>query len=501
MPRSPEEGAGPGRLRRVGRGVVTRLGRAAVRHAGLLTLVGLGVALRVLATLAYVPAFSFADSFSYLEVARTGDAEVHRTWGYSGFLALVDGFLGFRYLVVVQHVLGVVAAVLVYALLQHRGVRRWVSCLAVAPLLLDGYVVMLEHYVMADSLYVLLLAIAVVLVLWHERPPWWAAGAAGAVLALGLLTRTVGLAVIGVVGLYLLVRLVRRTVGWTAVAATAVGMAAVVLPYVVWFHGHTGVYALSDYTGHFLYGRVAPFADCEKVDVPAGLRGLCPDGPEEERPNPDFFVWHPDSPANSGRYTDEDLREFSELVLRGQAMEYLGGTAGRTADYFLPGRTAGAHDSCAAYWWFPASHTHEAAGPLDCPAQLSRQGFELEPVEPVLRSAPADVLARYQDWVHTPDFLLGGLVVVGLSGLVPHRRRPRWRDNLDAVFCVVAGVALVAVPSATAVYDHRYGLPLLVVLPVAAALASRSWSRDRGAEAPAAAEQPPPVRPAVGSLT
>ncbi|CAA9409258.1 MAG: hypothetical protein AVDCRST_MAG66-1946 [uncultured Pseudonocardia sp.] len=458
------------------------------------------MALRVLVTVAYVPAFSFADSLSYLEVARTGDAAVHRTWGYSGFLALVDGVLGFRHLVVVQHVLGVAAAVLVYALLQHRGVRRWVSCLAVAPLLLDGYVVMLEHYVMADSLYVLLLAVAVVLVLWHERPPWWATGAAGAVLALGLLTRTVGLPVIGVVGLYLLVRLVRRTVSWTAVATTAVGLAAVVLPYVVWFHGHTGVYALSDYTGHFLYGRVAPFADCEKVDVPGGLRGLCPDASEEERPNPDFFVWHPDSPANSGRYSDEDLREFSELILRGQAMEYLGGTAGRTADYFLPGRTAGANDSCAAYWWFPASHTYEAAGPLDCPAQLSRQGFELEPVRPVLRSAPADVLARYQDRVHTPDFVLGGLVLVGLSGLVPHPRRGSWRDNLDAVFCVVAGIALVAVPSATAVYDHRYGLPLLVVLPVAAALAARSWSRDRGAEAPATAEQPPPVRPEVGSL-
>jgi hypothetical protein len=36
-------------------------------------------------------------------------------------------------------------------------------------------------------------------------------------------------------------------------------------------------------------------------------------------------------------------------------------------------------------------------------------------------------------------------------------------------------VALVALPSATAVYDHRYALPRLVVLPVGAALATRQW--------------------------
>jgi hypothetical protein len=500
MPSSPGEGGEPGRLRRVRRGVRAGLGRPALRHAGLLVLVLLGVAVRMLATAAYVPAFSFPDSLSYLEVARTGDADVHRTWGYSGLLALVDRFVGFRYLVVVQHALGVGTAILVYALLQHRGVRRWVSCLAVAPLLLDGYVVVMEHYVMAESLYIFLLAAAVALLLWRDRPPWWAAGVAGAVLALGVLTRTVGLGALGVAALYLLVRLVRHTVRWPAVGAAAVGLVAVIVPYVVWFHSHTGVYALSDYTGHFLYGRVAPFADCEEVDVPARLHALCPSTPQDERPNTDFFTWSPESPANSGRYTDEDLREFSALILRGQPLEYLGGTAGRTLDYFLPGRTAGAQDSCGAYWRFPASTTYESAGPSDCPARMSRQGFGLEPVRPEWRPALADVLARYQDWVHTPDIVLGGLVIVGLSGLVPHRRRGPWRDNLDAVFCVSVGLALVAVPSATAVYDHRYGLPLLVVLPVAAALASRGWLVDRGADAAPAGDQVTAVRPAAGTL-
>ena len=87
-------------------------------------------------------------------------------------------------------------------------------------------------------------------------------------LGLGAITRTVGLVVVGVVGVYWLARLVRRTIGWRPVVAAAVGVAGVLVPYVLWFHAQTGIYALTDYTGHFMYGRVAAFADCDRVDVP-----------------------------------------------------------------------------------------------------------------------------------------------------------------------------------------------------------------------------------------
>ena len=44
-----------------------------------------------------------------------------------------------------------------------------------------------------------------------------------------------------------------------------------------------------------------------------------------------------------------------------------------------------------------------------------------------------------------------------------------------------------AVPSATATFDYRYGLPILPVLPLAAALASRRWfERSRDGDAPPA---------------
>jgi hypothetical protein len=250
---------------------------------------------------------------------------------------------------------------------------------------------------------------------------------------------------------------------------------------------------------------VSSFADCDRSDVPVRLRGLCPSEPVGERANPDFYVWSLDSPANSGRYSESDLEEFSRTVLAHQFPEYLAGTSGRTLDYFLPGRNAGLHDSCLAYWWFPDADTYRNAGPLDCPAQFALEGFARERVRPLWDPVTAMVLARYQDWVHTPDAAMGLLALAGLSGLVARRHGRGSRDRIDGVFAVTVGVALVALPSAMAVFDHRYALPMLVVLPIGAALATRRWlptgprpEPDRPVATPrpstaAAQESAPPV--------
>ena len=242
MPSGPGEDGGTAPALRF----VRRAFRGLLRHAGFLALLLLGAAVRGLAVHAYVPAFFFPDSADYLDVAHSGAPKVHRTWGYSAFLAVLERLVSFGHVVVVQHLLGLLAAVLVYALLQQRGVRRSVSCLAAAPLLLDGYVVQIEHYVMAESLYILLLAVAIVLLLWQDRPSWRTAAAAGVVLGLGMVTRTVAGVVIAVAVLYLLVRLIGRTVRWVSVPAMMVGVGLVALPYVLWVHSHTGVYGLSD---------------------------------------------------------------------------------------------------------------------------------------------------------------------------------------------------------------------------------------------------------------
>jgi hypothetical protein len=466
------------------------------RHWGLLVLLGLGITLRTLAVLAYVPAFSFPDSITYLDVAASLDPEVHRPWGYSLLLWALAKLVPFGGVVVVQHALGVLTALLVYALLQHRGVRRWVSCLAVAPMLLDAYLVQIEHYVLAESLYTTLLVGGLVLLLWHERTPWWAGAAAGLLLGYAAVTRTIGTFVLGAVAVYLLVRLLWRSISvWTALATGAAAV-AVVVPYVLWFHSATGTYALTDYTGHFLYGRVSNFADCEQVDVPARLRGLCPEGDPEDRLVGEWYVWSPDSPANSGRWSEEDITEFSKTIILGQPLDYLTSTAEKTLHYFRPGHPIGQFDSCIAYWWFPNTTT---PAPGACTAQLAEQGFGLDPVETRFDSDLATFLDRYQDWGSTPGPYLAVLALAGLSGLVPHRRRGPRRDALDGVACTVVALVVIGVPSATATFDYRYGLPILAVLPIGAALATRTLVARRPVddETPAPAAETAEPNPQV----
>src|SRR5215218_5283737 len=85
MPNGPGETGGNATGRRGRRAL-----RALLRHAGFLLLLVLGTVVRALAVHAYVPAFFFADSAAYLDVAQSGEAGVHRTWGYSGLLAVLE---------------------------------------------------------------------------------------------------------------------------------------------------------------------------------------------------------------------------------------------------------------------------------------------------------------------------------------------------------------------------------------------------------------------------
>src|SRR3712207_3912377 len=127
------------------------------------------------------------------------------------------------------------------------------------------------------------MTVAVVLLLARERPGPLVVATVGVLMGLLTLTRTVGLFLVGVLLVYLLVRLLVRTLRWTAVVAFVGGVAAVLLPYAVWFGSVHGSVALTDYTGHFLYGRVATFVQCEELDVPERLQPLCPTQPQDRR--------------------------------------------------------------------------------------------------------------------------------------------------------------------------------------------------------------------------
>jgi hypothetical protein len=474
--RSGARSGGPGgRGREPGRrpGRIVRTLLLARRHWGLLALLIVAAAARAVVTAAYATALWFPDSATYLYRAEVViQPAIDRPWGYSAVLNVLDRFLGFGDVAVAQHVAGLIMIVLVYGLLQRRGVRRWISLLAVVPLAFDAYVLDIEHFILAETLFMVLLAVATFALLARERPGWLLAGTVGLLMGAMTLTRTVGLFLVGVVLVYLVIRLLLRTVRWTALVAFAVGVAAMLVPYAAWFDSTYGSFGLTAYTGHFLYGRVGDFVRCEELDLPARLRPLCPTAPPAEREGGDDFVWSNDSPANATRngvpvWSEDDLRQFSLAAIEGQPEDYLHTILSETGHYLMPGRVSSTQDTCPKWWRFvpPARTERDNCTPMLAPGT---HGYSPRLVHD---------LAAYQRFGYTPGPVLGVCLVAGFGALFLRRRS--WRDRLDPALLAAVGLACLVGPAATASFDYRYLLPALVVLPPAAALATRRLSFSR----------------------
>src|SRR5207237_1728368 len=130
-------------------------------------------ALRAVVLLAYQPALIFPDSERYLEYAWRfvnghWSPDWLRTSGYS--LLLIPAVLtrNLAVVAVVQHMLGLATAVLIYAALLHFGVRHRLAALATVPVLFDPLQLDIEHYVLTDvSATFLLLAALILLASTH----------------------------------------------------------------------------------------------------------------------------------------------------------------------------------------------------------------------------------------------------------------------------------------------------------------------------------------------
>ena len=464
-----------------------RVAGLARRHLGLLLLLVVAGGARLAVVRAYPTALWFPDSLTYLNGVRDREPAVDRPFGYSAFLGVLHRFMGFWGVAVVQHVLGLAVVALVYALLHRRGAPRWVCLVAAVPVALDAYVLDIEHFVLAETLFMFVLTVAVVTLLWQERPGPLVVGVVGVLVGALALIRTTGTPLAGVLLLYLLVRVVLRTLRWPVLVSFLLGLAVTLVPYSAWFASAHGTYALTDYTGHFLYGRVADFVRCEELDVPPRLQALCPSGAPEDRPTGDFFTWNGASPANATadgvpRWSEDDLKQFAELAIAGQPLDYARVVVSEMWHYASPGRHSSAQDTCPLWWSFPTPVLYP---PTTCVPVLA----PLDPDrEPVWDTALITDLRAYQQVGYTPGPLLAGCVLAGLAALLVPGGRPR--ERLDPGLLAVLGVALVGVPAATASFDYRYLLPTLVVLPAAGALAVcrvlprwRSW-RHREREAP-----------------
>ena len=457
-----------------------QLGGAQVRHHGLfLGLFAAGVALRALAVLAYRPALLFNDSAYYLNLYDLGwRPGTTKPAGY--VLLLLRPVLGLGDLstvVAVQHLLGLLTAVVAYAILLRCGARRWIAAVATAPILLDAYIVQVEHVVMPEALFHLLLVGALGLLVWRRPPPLPVAAISGLALAAAVTVRNVGqiLGVLAVLYVLLAGGSPRRRAAGAGVLTAA--FVAPLIAYGLWFQHFHGEFRLTDQASPLLYGRVAPFADCAGLDLPEYQVALCPTVPREVRPGPGMYVHASTSPIAdyeppAGMNRGAVIKDFALRVIRHQPLDYLRAVASDFTWGFVwekankPGNPAPVER-----WQFQVAF----------PTFLSdTAGFmrQYDDERPSVNLGPARFLRAYQLTVgYTRGPVVLAALVAGMLGALGVGRARRSGLQAACLLWTLVPVGLLLVPAAVFEFTWRYQLPGVVLLPIAGALGVTAMTR------------------------
>jgi hypothetical protein len=222
--------------------------------------------------------------------------------------------------------------------------------------------------------------------------------------------------------------------------------------YLGWFAAAHGQWNFTTFDGAFLYGRVADFADCQGLNLPAYERPLCPAEPPAQR-IADFYTWNPESP----QWT------FSLRILRHQPGAYAEAVVRDFGYGFSPVRGAGPERYSPAYLEFQTTVRPDKAAY----ASIGALGHQV----PEIRAGPAAFLAAYGRWFYLPGPLFAAGLVLALGGLVFGRGDRKAQAHRKALLLFTASaVAILLPPAMFATFDWRYQLPQLSLIPVAAVL-------------------------------
>jgi hypothetical protein len=442
-----------------------------------------GAVLRLLTWRAYRPALLFPDSRAYLMGALNETLQPSRPSGYSVFLWPFLELGGLATITLLQHLLGLAMAVAIYLLLLRLRVVPWLAALAAAPLLLDSMQLVLEQYVMSDTLFQALVLAACLLLLWKRRPGAPLLLAAGAALGLAATVRGAGILLLAPAA----VTALALAGGWrralALLAALGLGFALPVGAYMAGYHHQHGQFALTNATSRFLYARLAPIADCRGLTLPAHERSLCPPEPLGQRLPGNVYMWdvkrspqyHLRPPA--GMTVEQVLADFNRRIIAHQPVRYAQLVAGDLLRSFQPFRTTRPGDVAVTPWLFhtslPDTGVRDRAG-----LYRAFAGYG-----PVVDRPLAELLVGYQRLGHTPGPLLGVCAVVALLAAAGVGRARR--SGLRVAAWTFAALCLVALVTAAmgSIFSWRYQLVQLALLPPAGALGLTALLRRRSPDA------------------
>jgi hypothetical protein len=447
-----------------------------------------GLALRLLAEVAYRPALLYIDSAKYLQ-GPGGTAPQ----GYRALLRLLDPVGGFALVAAVQHLFGLGMAVALYAVLRRRAAfghraRRWVAALATAPVLLDAYQLQLESTIMPDVLFETLIAAGLVLLLWRRTASARLVAAGALLLGTAATVREIGAVLVVPVVVFAACTSAAAAAGTCTSAAAAAGgkgtrrragrAALAAGCFAVPVLGHmTGMFVAG---GHFglgsngpgpEYGRAAAAADCTTLVVPADERALCPSPAQTlALGGIDGLLHSPASPSHTvplppGVTRGQLLDRFSLAVVRQQPVRVAWSALRDSVRLFALTRDGNPQVTPITRWQFQTSYpVYPRRYSIAFFARLAEQnnsGGDLVAVRPA-----AGILRSYQlGGGFTPGPLYAVFLGLGVLGAL------RRRSGLAGACALVTLAAVVLLVSSDAFeFSWRYQLPAVVMLPLAGAL-------------------------------
>jgi hypothetical protein len=487
------------------------LTRPAVTHWQFTVVLAAAIAVRIIVVLGYPPILWFNDSYNYIYDAVTHIPDSIRPNGYPFLIDLLLPLHSAYPLALLQAAMGVGMGVVIYALLRHRGLPWWGAVLPTLPVLFDSYELHLEHMVTADTLFIFLGTVAIVILCWSDRPSVPVMAAAGLLIGYATLVRSVGQPLLVVV----LVAMLARRVGWQRLVTLLVAGLVPIGAYMIWFHGTYGTYVLTESSGTFLYSRVSTFAECSKMNPPADIRALCDPTPTNLRPPSGEYLWAnhelwPDNHVTTPLYKlnrSEDIplrftpqvngmaEKFARDAILAQPFDYLRVVAHDTmhtfgwnrqpdpddlygngpAFQFVSGQTL---DNLIPWWANP--YKGDVAANQTYQARLDFGGPGLgktSAVQPWQR-----LLQIYQRYIYLRGPLLLLIVVIGAAGVLARWRR--WGGV--GLLPWLVGALLIMLPPMTAGFSYRYVLAAVPAACLAAGLAFARRPEDKSVGALAA---------------
>ena len=446
------------------------------RHRLFLVFLVLGTALRALIQVTYWPAMWDSDSHDYFRAAYTFSLDTIRPSGYAIWMHFVPSWTALWPVSLVQHVLALGVAVGIYSVLQRWNVPRWAAAVATVPILLDPMQVALEQFILSDLLAELLVIAACIVLLWRRKIGVGHAVVAGLLLGLASTARTVAEPILIIALVWTLIAAQRR---WRATLALAVAAALPLGAYVLDYHHQHGEFATSSFGSHYLYLRVALFADCTTLRVPRYEQSLCPRDVPPSKRNASLLLWVPDAPPRTlkpprGKTVEAVLADFDRRVLIQQPERYLRATLRDSLRAFYPTRRVWRDNYFDNQWLFTSHFFYE-------PNTAESKRLIAGGAAPRLNQTGARIASRYPFYVPGPvpaACLLVALVTA--AGYRRARRDPTARVAVAAVALIA--LASIVIPAATTLFCWRYQILEVALLPAVAAMGLTCIIRGSSAE-------------------